>query len=86
MPPAAPSLSAAPPSLLPQPVELALPYHWKVAPVPANERGIARYEIFEQKAPYTGAQLPENNIFWTRPLENRDWHQNDEQPERQRLR
>ena len=56
-----------------KPVTLALAYHWDVSPLRAVERGIGRYERFEQTAPYVGGVLPADNTAWTRPLENRDW-------------
>lgn len=56
-----------------QPLVMDLAYHWDVSPLRAVERGIGRYERFEQTAPYVGGVLPAGNTAWTRPLENRDW-------------
>ncbi|MDR1284443.1 MAG: hypothetical protein LBK99_27070 [Opitutaceae bacterium] len=53
---------------------IRVPWRWDIRPLHAVERGIARYERFEQKAaPYTREPVPAGTPLWTRPLENRDW-------------
>lgn len=54
-----------------------VPFHFKLQPFEATERGEARYERFERAIPYLGPErgmhVAAGNDFWTRPLLNRDW-------------
>nr|MDQ2732357.1 hypothetical protein [Armatimonadota bacterium] len=57
-----------------------VPFHWILRPFDAVERGEQRYDQFPVDhgmlyvdLPFTGAKLPPNHNFWTRPLINRDW-------------
>jgi hypothetical protein len=57
-----------------QPVEgLTMPFCVGIRPVSAVERGQGRYEIFKRTIPKIDITVPAGNVFWTRPLLNRDW-------------
>jgi hypothetical protein len=50
-----------------------LPYFFPIRPVSAVERGIARYDRYEQRIPDYPFAHETGSFYWTRPLLNRDW-------------
>ena len=50
-----------------------VPYFFPIRPVSAVERGIARYDRYEQRIPDYPFASETGNFYWTRPLLNRDW-------------
>ncbi len=52
---------------------LSIPYHFKLQPVSAVERGMGRYERFAWTIPFINQPSFPGRTFWTRYLMNRDW-------------
>ena len=52
---------------------LSFPYHFKLQPVSAVERGMGRYERFDWTLSFIDQHCMPGSTFWTRPLLNRDW-------------
>jgi hypothetical protein len=52
---------------------IELPFHVRIRPFDAVERGQGRYERFSRTLPYLKTRVEPGNTFWTRPLINRDW-------------
>ena len=50
-----------------------VPYFFPIRPVSAVERGIARYDRYEQRIPDYPFASETGNFYWTRPLLNRNW-------------
>src|ERR1017187_1835124 len=56
-----------------EPRGMELPFHIRIRPFDAVERGQGRYERFSRTVPYLKDRVEAGNTFWTRALINRDW-------------
>ena len=52
---------------------VSFPYHFRLQPVSAAERGMARYERFDWTVSFVLRHGGAGSTYWTRPLLNRDW-------------
>jgi len=52
---------------------LVIPFYFDIRPVPAVERGQARYERYSFVHPLLHTAIAANSDFWSRPLINREW-------------
>lgn len=52
---------------------IVLPFHFRMRPIDAVERGRARYEQFQNTLPMLGTLQQPGQTYWSRPLIDRDW-------------